>query len=581
MLTETYPLTILLELFDNERESPMLFPRGTIMPLAQASRRGLIVVMAVLAVVVPGLATVAPSAQASVICPGAMAVVNNGGGISLLSSSCAAKILDTPPYPYSDMSPKISPNGQQVAFVREYLGKTIWDQFYVVPVTGGTPVKVSSLKCGDPATVAWSPDSTELAVVCGVSSNSSGIYMVKADGSGTSKLVNTQPSMQGIAWCGTKLVFPYAQGMYTLNASDGSGLQQLWADPNAGFYENPVCSPNRKWVLFDQTNFTATTSNADIYAIPVSGGVAQRLTQGGTNSYPAVSSNWTMTYLHQTPDGQHVYMVNQWLGAPEVVLGTTEGFYPGDAATAANPPPPSFPVLGSPPPGPGTPSNCPIAKFFGVRGSGETSSDGGGYGTTVESFEETLNDAVHFLQDQPINYPAIAVGYAWQDYGTAYANSVAAGISALQTALITFWHKCPTSNVILAGYSQGAQVAGDVADTLTSSQRNLVAAVTLFGDPRFNPGQGAVDVSATGYDPTLKGIYQFANPTMRHVPTDLEPRFQSYCLPGDPICNFSAGNAANCIASLSTCPHLFYDGDGWTKTAAEAAANLLARQPGL
>ena len=133
---------------------------------------------------------------------------------------------------------------------------------------------------------------------------------------------------------------------------------------------------------------------------------------------------------------------------------------------------------------------CPSLQFFGVRGSGETTSDGDGYGTTVQGFEQTLATLVPGLSATPIDYPAVPVGYTGiLYYKNTYKNSVAAGENALQTALIVFRSKCPRTYVMLAGYSQGAQVAGDVADTLTKAQRAHIAAVALFGDPRFNPAK--------------------------------------------------------------------------------------------
>jgi hypothetical protein len=234
----------------------------------------------------------------------------------------------------------------------------------------------------------------------------------------------------------------------------------------------------------------------------------------------------------------------------------------------------------TPTPTPTTSGHCPSLMFFGVRGSGETAKDGGGYGSTVQGFELTLAALEPGLSAKPIGYPAIPVGYAWQDYGGAYKNSVAAGENVLQTALIVFWHKCPKTDVMLAGYSQGAQVAADVADTLRSPQRARIAAVALFGDPRFNPQQNKVDVPATGYSSRLSGIYQWQDKRMRNVPADLVPRVHSYCLKGDVICNYRKGNLAGCIPA-SRCPHLLYLDDGWPIKAAYWAAGVLKKLPKL
>jgi hypothetical protein len=46
--------------------------------------------------------------------------------------------------------------------------------------------------------------------------------------------------------------------------------------------------------------------------------------------------------------------------------------------------------------------------------------------------------------------------------------------------------EAPKSWIVLIGYSQGAQVIGDVFQGMTSQQRDRVVGVVLFGDPYFN-----------------------------------------------------------------------------------------------
>ncbi len=232
---------------------------------------------------------------------------------------------------------------------------------------------------------------------------------------------------------------------------------------------------------------------------------------------------------------------------------------------------------------------CWPLRFYGVRGSGETTSEGNGYGTTVQQFEQTLTGdkmtGLGYLPVTEVEYPAIPFGYAWQDYTSSYDNSVAAGENALQTDLIDLWHQCPSTRVVLAGYSQGAQVAGDVADTLKLPQRARIAAVALFGDPEFNGRQPEVDVAATGYSPHRGGIivkWPGMHSMLRNVPQDLVPRFHSYCISNDPICNWTAQWTAICWVmrlpgwpDRQICPHAGYVGQQWPKVAAYWAADLI------
>jgi hypothetical protein len=213
-----------------------------------------------------------------------------------------------------------------------------------------------------------------------------------------------------------------------------------------------------------------------------------------------------------------------------------------------------------------TTATCPSIKFFGVRGSGETDAYGIPIGAFAAELAYRLHQAGVSYSAEPIDYPAIAVLYAAQEYGTAYKNSVTSGENQLETALILFWHDCPGHKVILAGYSQGAHVVGDIADNLKPGYRKLVAAVALFGDPRFNPDQRQVDVGTYQH---YYGVYEFyAHP--RVVPGDLYGKFRSVCSVGDPVCNFTSGNLTACAIQGTSCPHLQYN--GWARTEADWAA---------
>lgn len=243
-------------------------------------------------------------------------------------------------------------------------------------------------------------------------------------------------------------------------------------------------------------------------------------------------------------------------------------------------------------------SACPALAFYGARGSGEDAKKYGGFGQTVQQFEQTLgtlSGKVAALSDITagnafaVDYPAIPVGYALQDYTGAYNNSVTAGENTLETDLLSQWHECPNTYVVLAGYSQGAQVVANVADGLNRHWRNQIAAVALFGDPEFNPYQPKVD-AATGYFPWLYGIAAYwhlfgENDGLRNVPSDLVPRFHSYCIPLDPICQFTPAVAAMCAFFTHTpnpqaCPHVDYVVQRWPRAAAYWAAGARDRQVG-
>lgn len=125
--------------------------------------------------------------------------------------------------------------------------------------------------------------------------------------------------------------------------------------------------------------------------------------------------------------------------------------------------------------------------------------------------------------------------------------SVAEGVAKLTDALRRHHAACPASHLTLAGYSEGAVVAGDVLHTLSTSsaiphsQLNGV----LYGDPRRPFGDGGLGGVAGGVETnfptvvpgvTMKGPHEFGDLTVREV-----------CNENDGICN-SANMITNAAA---------------------------------
>jgi Cutinase len=134
---------------------------------------------------------------------------------------------------------------------------------------------------------------------------------------------------------------------------------------------------------------------------------------------------------------------------------------------------------------------------------------------------------------------------------------------------------CPYTKFALAGYSQGAQVAGDVYQSVNPGVRSQIVALALLGDPRFNPKQPSVDYG--NFDSRQSGVWPLLKlgGTERTVNTSQSPaNVRSYCLKFDPVCNFSVSNAINCAGTLY-CVHLHYIDFGYTADAANWIAPKL------
>lgn len=104
-----------------------------------------------------------------------------------------------------------------------------------------------------------------------------------------------------------------------------------------------------------------------------------------------------------------------------------------------------------------------------------------------------------------------------------YHTSVIKGKNWLRGELKQLEQHCPTTAVYLTGYSQGAQVAGDVYKEKTWEK---VRGMVLFGDPYFN-----------GKDGSNKGSFSFLrNGALGRRKAFNNAQVLSYCHAGDPVC---------------------------------------------
>lgn len=176
---------------------------------------------------------------------------------------------------------------------------------------------------------------------------------------------------------------------------------------------------------------------------------------------------------------------------------------------------------------------CPAVLVIDSRGSGESVG-------TISRPGARLADALpSLLAPQSVErlanpYPArggfsILAGSKLHVPG-AYFHSVKSGETWLAAEIRKKARDCPDTRIVLTGYSQGAQVTGDVLQH--HGPFSNVAAAVLFGDPYFN-GRDPVDRGhpryRTGVDGGLGKRPRF---TGRHV--------LSYCDSNDPVCQRSA-----------------------------------------
>jgi Cutinase len=196
-------------------------------------------------------------------------------------------------------------------------------------------------------------------------------------------------------------------------------------------------------------------------------------------------------------------------------------------------------------------SSCPDVVIFGARGSGEdnTASNVGMGPVPYQVAQEIRNRLPLGFRVEMIGVNYLAVGpLGAVANGSDYLNSVSTGAEVLvngyngQVGLVSTVLSCPKVAVVLVGLSQGSHVihyAMSLAPTQPSTVTRRIAAILLFGDPVRQPHQSynIGNQDASGVLSNLGPLPGNTGPPS--IASYLEPATQSYCLPKDPICDYT------------------------------------------
>ena len=172
---------------------------------------------------------------------------------------------------------------------------------------------------------------------------------------------------------------------------------------------------------------------------------------------------------------------------------------------------------------------------------GVSAADLQAYGTAVGLTKTLLVKLAgsRLAATQAIDYPASGVpNWVSVDVFTAQLEaSEVAGTRALVRAIRAAEQGgCQGRPVLLAGYSQGAEVVIRAVDALSPQQRSGVA-VALFGNPSYEPhvaGDYPTSVRGRGLRPSVTG-------SAFTLPADVRARTLDICAPGDPVCAMAPG----------------------------------------
>ncbi|MGO9972663.1 MAG: cutinase family protein [Solirubrobacteraceae bacterium] len=201
--------------------------------------------------------------------------------------------------------------------------------------------------------------------------------------------------------------------------------------------------------------------------------------------------------------------------------------------------------------------------YYSARGSGETATDTPqamgtpGYALYQELAKRGRSVGVT-ITGRGIQYPAVGIAPSLTRdalelhfLSSQYLDSVIAGMNSGVAALTALARSmgCSRWTVVLAGYSQGAEVMRRVLDGLPPAVQKHVATMIFFGDPYFYPREEHVTAEG-GYDRDDVGILEFAalNPGLAlghavRAPAIPNPiRAYSWCHRNDPVCQFGVDN---------------------------------------
>ena len=178
---------------------------------------------------------------------------------------------------------------------------------------------------------------------------------------------------------------------------------------------------------------------------------------------------------------------------------------------------------------------CPDVEVVFARGTNEPP----GVGGVGQAFADSLRSKVpgRSVGVYAVNYPAT----------DDFARSSFAGAGDARAHIQFMVSNCPSTRLVLGGYSQGAGVIDMTTDQLPPAVANHVAAVAVFGNPESSFSR----MLGGGQLPSIGPIY-------RSKTIDL-------CVPNDPICSEGRNPAA----------HTMYVQSGMTAQAAAFAAGRL------
>ncbi len=195
--------------------------------------------------------------------------------------------------------------------------------------------------------------------------------------------------------------------------------------------------------------------------------------------------------------------------------------------------------------------SCPAVEVVFARGTNEAP----GVGATGQSFVDALNARLpgKTVDVYGVNYPAS------MNFGQA-----ADGIADASNKIQSIAASCPSTAIVLGGYSQGAAVAGYTTTDTVPAGFDLPAGITGPMPPAVAPHVAAVVLFGTP-DAWIMNLLDRSAPPIT-IGQSYAGKTLDLCATGDPVC-FPGG--------LDRSAHSSYRTNGMADQAADYAAHQL------
>jgi cutinase len=215
-------------------------------------------------------------------------------------------------------------------------------------------------------------------------------------------------------------------------------------------------------------------------------------------------------------------------------------------------------------------SGCGDYHFIGAAGSGQRdgaglTTNGGMGGVVYQTYLQLQGDLAasgQTITAEAVQYPAAPVPLeggvgGWMDF----MDSVKEGTAAAAEQYTAFTKQCPDTQVVLAGYSQGAMVIHRNLEDLADDPH--VAAALLVADGDRLPADTTVNMGSTAIVPGVgKGVAQehsfLASAPTSKLPVAIGARTVSVCDVGDPVCDYAPDTTTDALSPAALAIHTSY-----------------------